>query len=84
MFLFVGPFLCSHFRAVEIFRYSLNPENRFIGIECHYGGILFFLDYLPGSCDSSSTEVFGVYNSQKSGQYRLTTSDTPPYCIGCS
>lgn len=50
-------FLCSHFKAVEYFRASLNPENQLIGTQCEGPFDMFEI----GMCDGNPVEKFGVY-----------------------
>lgn len=51
-------FLCSHFKAVEYFRASLNPENQFIGMKCDGTFDMFEV----GMCDGNLADRIGIYS----------------------
>ncbi|XP_055523307.1 phospholipase A1 3-like isoform X2 [Wyeomyia smithii] len=53
-------FICSHFKAVEYFRASLNRKNIFMGTNCHS---YFF--YRRGECANNTRDDFGLYNSKR-------------------
>lgn len=41
---------------MEYFRYSLNPNNKFIGQECHN-----YTEWLEGKCAKNRSDNFGIY-----------------------
>jgi len=72
-------FLCSHFKACEYFRASLNPENRFIGHQCDAEFDMYELGY----CDGNVAEKIGIYAKRyPRGRFYLTTSDEFPFATG--
>lgn len=90
------PFLCSHLRAVQFFRSSLNPRHRFVGRRCDMGapagGLLGLLGLWPKLCASAlspatpmigDTDLFGIYTQRKRGVFELRTTGSPPFCIDC-
>ncbi|KAL9698938.1 hypothetical protein quinque_002379 [Culex quinquefasciatus] len=50
-------FICSHFKAVEYFRASLNPQHIFEGTNCHS-----YFYYRRGECSNNTRADFGLYN----------------------
>ncbi|XP_055617798.1 phospholipase A1 3-like [Toxorhynchites rutilus septentrionalis] len=52
-------FICSHFKAVEYFRASLNPQNIFEGTNC---GSYYY--YRRGECSNNTRSDFGLYNTK--------------------
>lgn len=74
-----GEILCSHYRAVEFFINSLNPENKFIGIKCDSGR-----SFHKGLCFNNPTDNIGIYSKRIYGDFYLSTSDRQPYCRGFS
>lgn len=81
--------LCNHSRAADIFRYSLDPQYRFVGTMCIntdkglIGNLLTSLTTIflkPASaCSSSFQDVFGIYTKRFSGDYRFETTATAPF-----
>jgi pimeloyl-ACP methyl ester carboxylesterase len=70
--------VCSHFKAVEYFFYSLNPANRFVGVKCpNYG------TFTSGACDSNRKAQIGLYDSfTETGVFYLEVSPLPPFALG--
>ncbi|XP_058467070.1 lipase member H-B-like [Malaya genurostris] len=52
-------FICSHFKAVEYFRASLNRQNIFLGTNC-----TSYYYYRKGECANNTRAEFGLYNSK--------------------
>ncbi|XP_058813963.1 phospholipase A1 VesT1.02-like [Topomyia yanbarensis] len=52
-------FICSHFKAVEYFRASLNRQNIFQGTNC-----TSYYFYRRGECANNTRAEFGLYNSK--------------------
>ncbi|XP_055587451.1 phospholipase A1 3-like [Uranotaenia lowii] len=53
-------FICSHFKAVEYFRASLNRENIFEGTYCNS-----YYYYRRGECANNTRSDFGMYNNKQ-------------------
>ncbi|KXJ70725.1 hypothetical protein RP20_CCG022310 [Aedes albopictus] len=52
-------FICSHFKAVEYFRASLNRGNIFEGTNCNS-----YNNYKRGECTKNSRSDFGLFNNK--------------------
>lgn len=76
-------FACSHYRAVQIFYYSLNPEYPFIGTYCEYGGIIGLINNLTNTCNNLVHDKFGIYTASVAGDFQLITTGQAPFCEGC-
>lgn len=76
-------FACSHYRAVEVFYYSLNPQYSFVGTYCEYYGFYGLLNNLTHSCNNLISDKYGIYTGNIEGDFQLPTTATIPYCEGC-
>jgi pimeloyl-ACP methyl ester carboxylesterase len=71
------PTVCSHFKAVEYFWASLNPDNKVKGVKCPN-----YLMYQMGGCDSSATDNFGLYAERTiNGTFHFTVKSTYPFIV---
>lgn len=81
--------LCDHSRATDIFLYSLNPNNVFVGTMCAgtsgglFSNILLKLASLVTQkmCYPAGQDRFGIYTNRYGGMYNLPTTDQPPYAV---
>lgn len=82
----LAPFLCSHYRATAYFQASLNATNPFVGTTCatESPDILDILGIRAPRCARPLTDLFGIYSRRVPGRFYLPTTDSYPYCIGCS
>ncbi|XP_065091318.1 phospholipase A1-like [Ochlerotatus camptorhynchus] len=53
-------FICSHFKAVEYFRASLNRVNIFEGTNCNS-----YQNYRRGECTNNTRSDFGLFNNKR-------------------
>lgn len=77
------PLVCNHFRAVQFFYYSLNPDRAFVGTHCSYHGIAGALNNLTDSCHSPVSDRMGVWAKGVPGEFQLVTTASAPFCVGC-
>lgn len=77
--------MCSHFRAVQYFRSSLNPRNRFSGRSCatRAGGLLGMLGMWKKECAQPVEDELGIWTHRLHGRFDFKTTAEPPYCIDC-
>ncbi|XP_039432290.1 phospholipase A1 3-like [Culex pipiens pallens] len=67
-------FICSHFKAVEYFRASLNPQHIFEGTNCHS-----YFYYRRGECSNNTRADFGLYNKRSNLGALYVTIDKTVY-----
>jgi pimeloyl-ACP methyl ester carboxylesterase len=71
------PTVCSHFKAVEYFWASLNPDNKFKGIKCSN-----YTTYRAGGCNNSTSDNFGVYAERTlNGTFHFMVKSTYPFIV---
>ncbi|XP_058831711.1 lipase member H-like [Topomyia yanbarensis] len=68
------PISCSHSHANSLFRFSLNPNNVFLGKQC-----FSYTAYLSGICFFNKSTKMGIYSSRVGNDLYLMTSVFEPY-----
>lgn len=69
------PTICNHFRAVEIFQLSLNPQNteRIIGVSQSRNCAIQSQQRLRTDYCESAVESLGIHNHRRIGRFDLST-----------
>lgn len=72
--------ICSHLRAVQLFRSSMNKQNVFKGLRCPdsaFSRVLFL------RCNGDGDNM-GIHSDKKMGSFYVTATAAEPYCGKCT